>query len=85
MDPEDLRKLARNALAEPFRIRMTGGEIFEVRHHDFITVSDYHAVIVLPDEKGKYRANLAAIMNISTIEMLPTSMEVSSSTNGKSE
>lgn len=82
MEAEDLRKLGRKALTEPFRIRMTGGETFDVRHHDFFTVSDYHAVIVLPDEAGKYRVNLASIVNISTIEMLPRQEEASSS-NGK--
>jgi len=47
---------------------MTGGEVFDVRHHDFVTVSDYHAVVVLKDEQGACRAHLAAIMNISPIE-----------------
>jgi hypothetical protein len=75
MEADDLRRLQRNALNEPFRIRMTGGEVFEVRHHDFMTVGDYHAAIVVRDEDGVDRVHLAAIMNISTIEMLPTAVQ----------
>lgn len=70
MEKDDLRKLARNAAQEPFRINMTGGESFEVRHRDFITVSDYHAAVVVK-ENEKESVHLAAIMNISTIDKLP--------------
>ncbi len=71
MESEDLRQLQRQALQSPFRIKMTGGETFEVRHHDFMTVSDYHAAIVI-ENNGNQTMHLATLMNISSIEMLPT-------------
>lgn len=72
MEKDDLRELQRNALAAPFRINMTGGESFEVRHHDFITVSDYYAAVVVPEEEGE-RLQMLTLVNISTIDMLPAS------------
>lgn len=81
MEKDDLRVLARNALKEPFRIRMTGGEVLDVRHHDFIAVSDYHAAIVVP-ENGQEQLHLATLVNISKIEMLPAAEESRPSTNG---
>jgi len=72
MESDDLRRLQRQAMKSPFRIRMTGGETFEVHHHDFMTVSDYHAAIVV-DEDDKQTMHLATLINISSIEMLPVS------------
>ena len=74
MEPDYVRELQRNALRAPFRVNMTGGESFEVRHHDFITVSDYHAAIVV-EENGRYRMHMATLVNISTIDMLQTGAE----------
>ncbi|TWT95828.1 hypothetical protein Pla108_29050 [Botrimarina colliarenosi] len=80
MEKEDLRELARNASRQPFRIRMTGGETFDVRHQDSISVSDYHgSVIVVQD--GKEHMHIFTLMNISTIEMLPAPVTPSSATN----
>lgn len=80
MEKEDLRELQRNALRAPFRINMTGGESFEVRCHDFITVSDYYAAVVVPEDNGE-RLHMLTLVNISTIEMLPAPAERSG--NGK--
>ncbi|MEN1680747.1 MAG: hypothetical protein AAGJ46_14255 [Planctomycetota bacterium] len=74
MESDELKKLARNAMGAPFRIRMTGGEQFEVRHPDFITVSEYHAAVVMPED-GVERLNILTLVNISTVEMLPTPAE----------
>jgi hypothetical protein len=71
MESDDMRQLQRQAMQSPFRIRMTGGEEFDVRHHDFMTVSDYHAAIVVP-ENGRQKMHLITLVNISSIEMLPT-------------
>lgn len=82
MEKDDLRQLASKAQLEPFRIRMTGGESFDVRHPDYISVSDYHAAIVVPDSaSGRERLHLATLVNISTVEMLPAEIEKGS--NGK--
>jgi len=74
MESDDLRRLQRQAMKSPFRIQMNGGETFEVRHHDFMTVSDYHAAIVM-EENGKQTMHLATLINISSIEMLPTAAQ----------
>jgi hypothetical protein len=71
MESDDMRQLQRQAMQSPFRIRMTGGEEFDVRHHDFMTVSDYHAAIVVP-KNGRQKMHLITLVNISNIEMLPT-------------
>jgi hypothetical protein len=71
MESDDMRQLQRQAMQSPFRIRMTGGEEFDMRHHDFMTVSDYHAAIVVP-ENGRQKMHLITLVNISNIEMLPT-------------
>ncbi|MEQ8846260.1 hypothetical protein [Botrimarina sp.] len=83
MEKDDLRELARNASRQPFRIRMTGGEVFDVRHQDFISVSDYHGSVIMVEE-GKEHMHIFTLLNISTIEMLPTAAEAESSTNGES-
>ena len=71
MESDEMRRLQRQAFQSPFRIRMTGGEEFEVRHHDFMTVSDYHAAIVV-QENSRQSMHLITLVNISSIEMLPT-------------
>ena len=74
MEKDDLRELAKNAIRAPFRINMTGGESFEVRHRDFITVSEYYAAVVVP-KNGEDSIHMLTLVNISTIDMLPKEVE----------
>lgn len=84
MEKEDLRELARNASLQPFRIRMTGGESFEVQHPDFISVSDYHGSVIVVENEEEHM-HIFTLLNISTIEMLPTTAETPPARNGKGE
>jgi len=76
MTPEELRDSARQKPFEPFRIVLTDGEGYDVRHPDLIMVGQRTAFVGLTGDPGQTffeRAVKVDLLHISRIEPLGAS------------
>ena len=73
MRPDDLLELIRKRPFLPFRIHVSGGEIYEIRHPDNIIVLRSRAVVGVGRDNGlPARAEHLALVHIIRIEELST-------------
>jgi hypothetical protein len=49
MPPADLLRLLRRVPFEPFRIHLTDGTVYEIRHPELVIVGAASAVVAFPD------------------------------------
>ena len=49
MSAEDLQRFTRRQPFEPFRVKVSGGEVYEVTHPDMMIVGDSSALIAVPN------------------------------------
>lgn len=71
MEPEELKDALRQG---PVRVTMNNGDVFEVPHSEFMSVGDYTAALLVRAD-GVARHRLVSLINISDVEILPTSAE----------
>jgi hypothetical protein len=69
MNAETLRDFVRAQPFEPFRIRMSNGELHEIRHPECIMIGTNKAVVHYPDHD---RFVFCALIHINTVEPLQT-------------
>ncbi len=48
MSAEDLLRFTRRQPFEPFRVKVSGGEVYEVAHPDMMIVGNTSAIIAVP-------------------------------------
>lgn len=74
MSPEELRDVARQKPFEPFRIVMTDGAAFDIRHPDLLWVGQRTAYVGLTGEPGQtffersVRVDLLHVIRIEPVE-----------------
>lgn len=66
MNAETMREMLRRQPFEPFQIRMTNGDIHEIRHPEFGMVTGGRFVIGYED-----RVVILSLLHIAAIEMTP--------------
>jgi hypothetical protein len=70
MDPQEVIDLLRRQPFEPFRIHLTDGTVYEVRHPDqcIVTFSAVH--VALPKRQASYAAGVAknALVHVNRLE-----------------
>lgn len=72
MRPDDLLELVRRQPFEPFRLHITGGRTYDVRHPDQIIVLQSRAVLPAAGESGiPVRLEHVALVHIVRAEELP--------------
>ena len=74
MTPKDITQLLERTPFVPFRLQLTNGKAFEVKHPDFIWVFRSRLEIAVPspeDEKIKDRTEHISLLHIARIEELP--------------
>jgi hypothetical protein len=52
MRPEDILELLRTAPFEPFRLHLSAGTAYEVRHPDMVIVERSKLIVAVPDRRG---------------------------------
>ena len=71
--PDDLIELIRRQPFAPFRLHITGGNIYEVRHPDQIIVLRSRAVLGVGGDNGVAdRLEHVALVHVVRLEELPT-------------
>jgi hypothetical protein len=65
MNTETIRELLRKQPFEPFAIRMTNGDVFEVRHPEMALVLKTKVIIGDPEND---RSWICSLLHIATIE-----------------
>lgn len=79
MAPEELRDILRQSPFAPFRLVMTDGAGFEVRHPDLLWVGQRSAMVGLTGEPGQtfyeraIRIDLLHVIRVEPLEVSPTS------------
>jgi hypothetical protein len=68
MRPADLRSLLRKVPFLPFRLHLTNGTVFEVRHPERAVVGRSTVVLSLPPESSLEREAIIALIHIMWIE-----------------
>ena len=72
MRPDDLIAFVRRERFEPFRIHITGGKTYDVRHPDQIIVLQSRAVLAVGGENGVGdRLEHIALVHVVRVEELP--------------
>jgi hypothetical protein len=70
MNQETIKELLRRQPFMPFKIKLPNGEVFEVRHPEFVLFSKTGLVVAYPDSN---RLSICALLHIANIEtMTPT-------------
>ena len=74
MRPEDILELVRARPFRPFRIRMSDGQQFEVRHPELAMVGRSQVIVGIPAERGPEgmieRTVNCALLHITTTELI---------------
>jgi hypothetical protein len=75
MTPEDLNNLLHARPFQPFRLRMTDGESYEVRHPDALRIAGRSAVVFVRAIEGPLpfvydRFDLVSLLHIVRVELL---------------
>jgi hypothetical protein len=79
MRPDDLLELTRRQPFAPFRIHVTGGVTYDVRHPDQIIVLRSRAVLAAAGDNAiPDRLEHVALVHIVRVEELPTATAVGS-------
>jgi len=79
MRPDDLLELVRRQPFEPFRIHITGGATYDVRHPDQIIVLRARAVLAVGSANGiPERLEHVALAHVVRVEELSTGSGVDS-------
>ncbi len=74
MTPQDINRLLERSPFVPFRLHLTNGQTFEVRHPDFVWVFRSRLLLAVPaSENGKVldHEEHIALLHIARIEELP--------------
>jgi len=74
MTPQDITQLLERSPFVPFRLHLTNGQTFEVRHPDFVWVFRSRLELAVPapgNSKIMDRAEPIALLHIARIEELP--------------
>src|SRR5687768_10982415 len=83
---EDIRSLTRAVPFRPFRVFLSTGETFDIRHPDMIMASLGAAHIATPPPGGTAdqadRATIVSLIHIQKIEYLPGPAPAQPGTNG---
>ena len=78
MRPEDILELVRTRPFRPFRIRMSDGQQFEVRHPELAMVGRSQVIIGIPATEGPdgtfERTVNCALLHITTTEQIDGGM-----------
>jgi hypothetical protein len=79
MNPEELRSVLRQQPFEPFRLVLTDGTGYEIRHPDLLWVGRSTAMVGLTGEPGQtfyeraVRVTLIRIVRLEPLEVSPSS------------
>jgi hypothetical protein len=74
MTPQDITRLLERTPFVPFRLHLTNGQMFEVKHPDFVWVFRSRLELAVPapeDAHIKDRAEQISLLHIARIEELP--------------
>jgi len=74
MTPQDITRLLERSPFVPFRLHLTNGRTFEVKHPDFVWVFRSRLELAVPaqgDRRIMERAEHIALLHIARIEKLP--------------
>ena len=84
MRMEDIRKLTRAVPFAPFRVFLTSGETYDVRHPDMIVASHGAAFISRPTPAGAEsgEVDIVSLVHIMKIEYLPGPTAAQPGSNG---
>ncbi len=85
MAPEDLRNTLKQTPFEPFRLVMTDGKFFEIRHPDLLLLGKRAAVVGLtgqPDQTLYEQTVKVDLLHIIRIEPLPSSLPTPKNSSG---
>ena len=70
MDKETIKELLKRQPFMPFKIKLSNGETFEVRHPEFVLLTKTGLVVGYPDSD---RLSICSLLHIANIEtMTPT-------------
>lgn len=67
MNADTIRELIRRQPFEPFEIRMTNGDVHQIRHPEMVMIVGGRAVIGYPDTE---RIAILSLLHAASIEML---------------
>jgi len=74
MTPQDITRLLERSPFVPFRLHLTNGQTFEVKHPDFVWVFRSRLELAVPaagDRRIMERAEHISLLHIARIEELP--------------
>jgi hypothetical protein len=77
MTEEDLKTAVRRQPFEPFRVKLTTGEMFDIRHPELIMVGRRSAIIGLTDDPNSlsydrtYKVDLFHVVSIEDLTKAP--------------
>ena len=75
MPPEEILKLTRRVPFEPFRIRLSNGSVYEIRHPEAVLVERRVIVIGLsgqPNAQAPFeRSDIVPLLHVAQLERLP--------------
>jgi len=74
MTPQDITRLLERSPFVPFRLHLTNGQTFEVKHPDFVWVFRSRLELAVPvpsNRRVMERAEYIALLHIARIEELP--------------
>ncbi|HEU0011346.1 MAG TPA: hypothetical protein VFT34_16125 [Verrucomicrobiae bacterium] len=74
MTPQDISQLLERSPFVPFRLHLTNGQTFDVKHPDFVWVFRSRLELAVPapgDRRIMERAEHIALLHIARIEDLP--------------
>ncbi len=74
MTPQDITRLLERTPFVPFRLHLTNGQSFEVKHPEFVWVFRSRLELAVPapeDARIKDRAEHISLLHIARIEELP--------------
>jgi hypothetical protein len=70
MNTQILRSLLTRQPFEPMRVKMSGGEVFDIRHAEMASLAKSGLIVVLaePDESPSDRVEFCSLMHIVGVE-----------------
>ena len=78
MAPEELRDVLRTQPFQPFRLVMTDGQAYEIRHPDLMMVGRRSAIVGLPGQPGRtfyertVQVDLLHVIRLEPLEAAPS-------------
>jgi hypothetical protein len=87
MRPDDIRDMLRRQPFLPFRLHLSNGQTFDIRHPEVALVTRMGIVIAIPGsaatESVPDRFDIVSPLHINNIEMLPVGTSTTASGSGE--